>query len=77
VGFEKPDVRIFEQALERAGCDPRATLHVGDMYHADVVGARKASLHAVLLDPFDDWIDVDCHRMKSFAQLAERIARSR
>jgi HAD superfamily hydrolase (TIGR01509 family) len=77
VGFEKPDVRIFEAALARAACAPEATLHVGDMYHADVAGARAASLHAVLLDPFGDWADVDCHRVESFAALAERLAASR
>jgi HAD superfamily hydrolase (TIGR01509 family) len=77
VGFEKPDVRIFESAIQRAGCDPRTTLHVGDMYHADVTGARAASVHAILVDPFDDWRDVDCDRVESFAQLAERIANAR
>lgn len=60
VGYEKPDVRIFECALERCGARPERTLHVGDMYHADVAGARAAGLHALLLDPYGDWSAIDC-----------------
>jgi putative hydrolase of the HAD superfamily len=60
VGFEKPDPRIFTCALERTGARPDHTLHVGDLYHADVLGARAAGLHALLLDPFGDWRDLDC-----------------
>jgi putative hydrolase of the HAD superfamily len=55
VGVEKPDPRIFEIALARGGADPRRTLYVGDLYHADVVGARGAGLHPLLLDPNGDW----------------------
>jgi putative hydrolase of the HAD superfamily len=60
VGFEKPDPRIFRHALERVDARPERTVHVGDLYAADVVGARAAGLHALLLDPFGDWTDVDC-----------------
>lgn len=55
VGSEKPDTRIFQAALDAIGAVPDRTLHVGDIYQADVVGARAAGLHVVLLDPFDDW----------------------
>ena len=55
VGYEKPDPRIFAAALERTGADPDRTLHIGDLYHADVVGARTAGIHALLLDPYGDW----------------------
>ena len=60
VGYEKPDPRIFEHALNVSGASPETTLHVGDLYHADVVGARAAGIHALLLDPYGDWINVDC-----------------
>jgi HAD superfamily hydrolase (TIGR01662 family) len=77
VGYEKPDPRIFAEALGRTGADPARTLHVGDLYHADVVGARAAGLHAVLLDPFGDWHDVDCERVPDLRAVAERIAAAR
>lgn len=77
VGFEKPDPRIFHSALELAGSDPARTLHVGDLYAADVVGARAAGVHALLLDPFDDWAGVDCERSPDVGQLAERLRAER
>lgn len=77
VGAEKPDPAIFRHALERAGADPARTLHVGDLLHADVVGAARAGLPAVLLDPFDDWRDVECERAADVPSLALRILAAR
>lgn len=77
VGFEKPDPRIFEHALAEAGADPARTLHVGDIYAADVVGARAAGIHALLLDPFDDWEEVDCARLPDLTALGRCIAAAR
>jgi HAD superfamily hydrolase (TIGR01509 family) len=74
VGAEKPDPAIFEHALEVAGAAPERTLHVGDMYAADVVGARAAGLHALLLDPFDDWTDVDCACTEDLWTLSQEFA---
>ena len=73
VGFEKPDPRIFSHALSLFGSDPARTLHVGDMYAADVVGARAAGLHALLLDPHGDWGDVDCPVTRDVPSLARRL----
>jgi len=77
VGAEKPDRRLFEHALALVGAQPERTLHVGDLYHVDVAGARAAGIDAVLLDPFDDWDDVDCERVPDLARLAERLVGSR
>jgi HAD superfamily hydrolase (TIGR01509 family) len=76
-GYEKPDPRIFEQALEASKARPETTLHVGDLYHADVAGARAAGLHAVLLDPFDDWSVTDCVRLPDLWTVADHVERSR
>ena len=77
VGHEKPDPRIFEHALERCGAVPHRTLHVGDLYHADVLGARAAGVHPVLLDPFGDWRDVDCVLLPDIVTLGERLLEGR
>jgi putative hydrolase of the HAD superfamily len=50
-GFEKPDPRIFHPALAALGVPPADALYVGDLYEVDVVGARRAGMTAVLLDP--------------------------
>jgi putative hydrolase of the HAD superfamily len=49
-GAQKPDVAIFREALRRTGADPASSIHVGDNYIADVLGARAAGIDAVLLD---------------------------
>jgi len=77
VGFEKPDPRIFAHALERSGARVETTLHVGDLYAADVVGARAAGVHALLLDPHDDWPPVDCARLPDVPALARAIRAAR
>jgi HAD superfamily hydrolase (TIGR01509 family) len=77
VGFEKPDPRIFTHALDASGASPEATLHVGDLYSADVVGARRAGVHPLLLDPFDDWGELDCPKLPDLMALAKLLERAR
>jgi HAD superfamily hydrolase (TIGR01549 family) len=72
-GVEKPDPRIFERALELLGARRETTMHVGDMYHVDVVGARAAGLHAMLFDPLNLYEDHACERVGSLDMLIERF----
>jgi putative hydrolase of the HAD superfamily len=50
VGATKPDRRVFEVALDAAGCDAAEAVHVGDSLENDVAGARAAGIAPVLLD---------------------------
>jgi REG-2-like HAD superfamily hydrolase len=53
VGFEKPDPRIFEAALQKAGgVAPDQVLHIGDSLRKDYLPARSLGMHALLLDRF-------------------------
>jgi putative hydrolase of the HAD superfamily len=61
VGVEKPDPRIFEMALARAGVGPAEAVYVGDLYSVDVLGARGAGMDAILLDPGACWGARNCH----------------
>lgn len=70
---EKPDPRFFEIALERSRARRETTVHVGDFYEIDVVGARRAGLEAVLLDPAGVNSDRECTRVKSLAELASHL----
>ena len=72
-GFEKPDPRLFEIALEKAGAAPAATIHVGDLYEVDVVGARAAGIRGVLLDELGLYEDADCPRVRSLDDLLQQI----
>lgn len=76
-GYEKPDPRIFAHALAASGASRERTLHVGDIYHADVLGARSAGLHALMLDPYGDWPDLDCDRVPDLWAVADRLERPR
>lgn len=77
VGFEKPDPRIFFHALEQTEASAETTLHVGDLYDADVEGGRAAGLHTALLDPFGDWERADCPRYPDVKSLADSLAMAR
>lgn len=70
-GVEKPDPRIFELALERSGARREETLHVGDLYHVDVEGARGVGIEAVLLDTADLYRDFDCRRIRTLGELPQ------
>jgi HAD superfamily hydrolase (TIGR01549 family) len=72
-GFEKPDRRLFDAALRIAGADASCALHVGDIYHVDVAGARAAGLTPVLVDEADLYAGADCHRIRSIAELPELL----
>jgi putative hydrolase of the HAD superfamily len=68
---EKPDPRLFRIALERARARPERSLHVGDFYHIDVVGARAAGMEAVLLDPGDAHRDKPVPRVPDLRRFAD------
>ena len=74
-GVEKPDPRFFHIALERSGSTPDTTVHIGDLYHVDVVGARAAGIKPVLLDAADLYGDCDCPRVRSLDGLVALLAR--
>jgi putative hydrolase of the HAD superfamily len=50
VRLAKPDPELFQTALRRADSIADYTLHVGDSYPLDVLGARAAGITPVLLD---------------------------
>lgn len=45
--FRKPNKRIFQLALEKAGLQAEDVWYIGDNYECDVVGARKAGIFPV------------------------------
>lgn len=72
-GAEKPDPRFFRLVLERAGARPETTLHVGDLYHVDVVGARASGLRAMLLDPQNLYAAHDVDRIRALDELVAQL----
>jgi HAD superfamily hydrolase (TIGR01509 family) len=60
VGYSKPHPEIFRIALREAGVEPEQTVHVGDLYESDVVGARNAGIKGILLDREGTATGLDC-----------------
>jgi len=70
VGVMKPDPRIFHLALDAMAINSADAWYVGDMPGIDVVGARAAGLHPVVMDPYQFHLDADYSRVSSLGDLA-------
>ncbi|NQW20461.1 MAG: HAD-IA family hydrolase [Chloroflexi bacterium] len=53
IGFEKPDKRIFEVALLKAGVLAGEAVLVGDQLESDIFGAEQAGLRPILIDRYN------------------------
>jgi len=73
VGVEKPDPTIFDHALDALGVRPEQTWYVGDTPAFDVVGARRAGIHPILMDPFEVNRDLGVDCVASLAEVAALI----
>jgi len=47
VGCAKPDPRIFQKAIDLAGCPASQMLYIGDNFEKDVVGSSAVGMRAV------------------------------
>jgi putative hydrolase of the HAD superfamily len=72
-GVEKPDPRFFQILLQRTGSRPETTIHVGDVFHVDVVGARRAGIRPVLIDPRGWYAGCDVDRISRLADLIDYL----
>jgi putative hydrolase of the HAD superfamily len=48
--YAKPSPMLYEQALQRINAIPDYTLHIGDSYIYDVLGARAVGMTPILID---------------------------
>ena len=69
-GAEKPHPPIFLAALEKMSAEPGETVHVGDQYCSDVLGARAVGMLPVLIDR-GGWNETvgDCPKISSLSEL--------
>ena len=49
IGFSKPDLRIFQVALEKANIEPSKAVYVGDRVDNDMVPAKKLGMRTIRL----------------------------
>ncbi len=71
----KPSPLLYEMALERANSIADYTLHIGDSYIHDVLGARAVGMTPVLLDRPGhlEKSNVDCLLIHSLAELLDLL----
>lgn len=67
VGVSKPNPEIFRIALRGAGVAPDEAVHVGDVYDADVLGARNAGMEGILLDRDGSYGEMGCPKITGLA----------
>ena len=49
IGFSKPDLRMFQVALEKANIEPSKAVYVGDRVDNDMVPAKKLGMRTIRL----------------------------
>jgi HAD superfamily hydrolase (TIGR01549 family) len=73
-GAEKPKPPIFLLALEKAGVSASESIHVGDQYELDILGARDAGIAPILIDRYDLYSEIEFRpRIKSLAELPDYL----
>lgn len=73
VGVAKPDPRIFDIALARAGVSAACAIHVGDSVRADVEGARAAGVRPFHFDPYELCEASDHDHVRSLLEVAKLV----
>lgn len=78
VGVSKPHPRIFHVTLDRLGAPPHAAVHIGDLIHSDIAGAKGAGMRAVRLaanyDDADRSVEPDAV-VRSYREFEDWLAR--
>lgn len=73
-GLEKPHPPIFRLALKKAGVGAEQTIHVGDQYNSDVLGARGAGIRPLLLDRDDAYGQyTDVVRIRRLTEIEQHL----
>jgi putative hydrolase of the HAD superfamily len=70
-GLEKPDPKIFQLAMERAGVEPGRSVYVGDNPEFDVDPALAVGMFPVLIDRRDRFPDAPGVRIASLEELPD------
>lgn len=69
VGLEKPDPKIFQQALEEGRVEPSEAVYVGDHPRIDVEGAEAVGMTGVLIDRRERFPDYPGRRITELTEL--------
>ena len=65
IGYDKPDIRFYQEALRRCGLQPSEVLMIGDSMTTDVLGAQAAGIDALFFDRQKDDLMEIVKKLKS------------
>lgn len=69
VGYAKPDPRFFHFILEQMKVVPEETVHVGNSYWHDIIGAKRVGILPIYFDRRNILPDADCPRITHLQDL--------
>jgi REG-2-like HAD superfamily hydrolase len=74
-GYAKPSLQLYDLALQRANAIADYTVHIGDSYIFDVLGARSVGITPILLDRrrYLQENSVDCLLVHSLTELLDLL----
>ncbi len=73
-GTDKPSPPIFLAALDKAGVNASESVHIGDQYKFDVIGARAVGINPILIDRYNMCPEVsDFPRIHSLTELTQYL----
>ncbi|MBG7610009.1 MAG: HAD family hydrolase [Anaerolineae bacterium] len=69
VALWKPNPKIFDRAIAESGVAREQIIYVGDNYYADIVGAKRAGMVPILIDPDQVFPDAECTIIQSIGEI--------
>ena len=74
VGHQKPSPEIFHIAMKAMAAEPATSIHLGDIYSVDYLGATGVGMQAVLIDGLGVYDHMDVPKISKLAELEGLLA---
>lgn len=76
LGYSKPNPEIFRYALKLASAKSDEAIHIGDIYEADIIGARSVGMEAILIDRYGNDRHNDCIKVSRLDEIEKLVQKS-
>ena len=69
IGYEKPDIRIFEAVFKKHSINRKEAFYIGNDYVMDMIPCHKLGIDSVLIDRGGDYSHADCRTVRELTEL--------
>ena len=73
VGVKKPNPKIFNHALNKAGANKENSIMIGDNYEADILGALNFGIDAICFNYHNEHLEKDINYVDDLLQLKKYL----